>query len=437
MVDFSDQEDLFDDILVPFNIGIENLLPPTQPSASDVVTGYSPDGNDEDGERVIQRQVECYLSNTVPPNTMKANTYAMNSYHKFAREDPNVPDLWNEIKLSRISYTLIRFVAVKGRFYKPRTFYAILCGLNRVLLSRSNEEFNIFKHSRFAPFRRVFDGYLKEMQATEIIETYKCDIITVIDEDKIEALLGWATPEQLLTSLVYKTTFTWALRGGTALFSLTVNSFSFFDEGNKIRVVYTERQAKNYQPGLKNIHHQRRRVQHYDLKCDKLSFTALFHEYLARCHSSVRDGDSEVKLFQHPLKRSGSNKLPIWFGSKNHLGRNYFNTLMKQLFKDADLPSDYTIKCLRPSAIDKLSEGGIGNPVIRERTGHKTDDALNEYKRPKKVDNIMKTSEMLRSSKAGHLNYVNELIQAILINYKNIVIIILLVVIIFLSMKNQ
>ena len=194
--------------------------------------------------------------------------------------------------------------------------------------------------------------------------------------------------------------------------------------------MYTERQAKNYQPGLNNIHHQRRRVQHYDLKCDKLSFTALYHEYLARCHSSVKDGDSAVK-------RSGSNKLPIWFGSKNHLGRNYFNTLMKKLFQDAGLPSDYTIKCLRPSAIDKLSEGGIGNPVIRERTGHRTDDALNEYKRPKKVENIMKTSEMLRSSKTGQFNYVNELIQAISINYKNIVIIILIVVIIFLFMKNQ
>ena len=216
-MDFSDQDDFFDDI--PFNLGIENLLPPTQPSASDAVAGHSPDEIpiNEDDERVIQRQVECYLSNTVTPNTMKANTYAMNSYHKFAREDPNVPDHWNEIKLSRISYTLIRFVAVKGRFYKPRTFYAILSGLNRVLLFRSNGEFNIFKHSRFAPFRRVFDGYLKEMQATEIIDAYKCDTITVVDEEKIEAFLGWATPEQLLTSLIYKTTFTWALRGGSFL----------------------------------------------------------------------------------------------------------------------------------------------------------------------------------------------------------------------------
>ena len=136
---------------------------------------------------------------------------------------------------------MIRFVAVRGKHYRASTFYAILCGLNRVLQKRSDEEYNLFKHPRFLPFRRVFDGYLKEVQATEIIETYKSASLEVNDEEKIEAILGCETAAQLLVSLIYKTTYTWALRGGTILSHLTIDNFAFHEEDDCIRVGHNGR----------------------------------------------------------------------------------------------------------------------------------------------------------------------------------------------------
>ena len=85
MADFSDDaDDLFDEVDL-FSMGIEELLPKTQvASGSNVDSGCFSDDAYEKKERTIQQQIESYLSNTVPPNTIKANTYALNSYHRFA-----------------------------------------------------------------------------------------------------------------------------------------------------------------------------------------------------------------------------------------------------------------------------------------------------------------------------------------------------------------
>ena len=265
--------------------------------------------------------------------------------------------------------------------------------MNRILLKRSNDTYNIFKHPRFTQFRRVFDGYLKEIQATELISTYKSDTLEIEDEEKIEALLGWETAEQLLTSLIYKTTYTWTFRGGTILSTLTTDNFTFHEEKDRYTVTYTEKKSKNNQPGIRNINHSRKQVTHFDCKTDPTSFTALYHIYLSRCHPSVRDPEQQIKLFQHPIKNPKSE---IWFGTKNHLGRNYFNILMKKLYSEAGVEGKFTLRSLRPSAVTRLNEAGVDDEVIRMRTGHKTREGLNEYKRPLKTKSILNTSEILR-----------------------------------------
>lgn len=76
----------------------------------------------------IERKVRRYLSNTVPPNTVKKNISALNSFRQFAVTDPTVDTDWETMELSRMPNALIRFVAAKGSHYNRKTFHGILSG---------------------------------------------------------------------------------------------------------------------------------------------------------------------------------------------------------------------------------------------------------------------------------------------------------------------
>ena len=109
MSDSSD--DLFSDS--DWELGISGLISQTHGNSDSVLSKYN----------VIEQQVQFYLSNTFPPGTSHSNTYALNVFHKFAVTDKTIPDHWEQIELSRITYALIRFVAVRGKHYRASTFY--------------------------------------------------------------------------------------------------------------------------------------------------------------------------------------------------------------------------------------------------------------------------------------------------------------------------
>ena len=91
----SDDDFNFDDVDVSnFDLGITNLIPLTQPSEV---------GSVELRENMIGEQVQSYLENTIPAGTLRANTYALNVFRRFAIKDPTIGDHWEEIPLSRIT----------------------------------------------------------------------------------------------------------------------------------------------------------------------------------------------------------------------------------------------------------------------------------------------------------------------------------------------
>ena len=103
MADEFDDDINFDDVDVSnFDLGIANLIPLTQPSEV---------RSAELRDNMIDEQVQSYLENTVPAGTLRANTYALNVFHRFAIKDPSIGDHWEEIPLSRVTIALVRFVA--------------------------------------------------------------------------------------------------------------------------------------------------------------------------------------------------------------------------------------------------------------------------------------------------------------------------------------
>ena len=75
------------------------------------------------------------------------------------------------------------------------------------------EDYNIFKHRRFRPFQLVYDGYLKEKQYTmKASANAQADHLTEDDTAQLLSVLGTSDPEQLLASLIFFTTYTFAIR---------------------------------------------------------------------------------------------------------------------------------------------------------------------------------------------------------------------------------
>mgnify|MGYP001057006439 CR=1 FL=1 len=96
--------------------------------------------------------------------------------------------------------------------------YVNTSGLNRVLRARCDdlnvgEDYNIFKHRRFRPFQLVYDGYVKQKQYTmKALTNTQADHLSEDDTARLLSVLGTSDPEQLLASLIFYTTYTFAIR---------------------------------------------------------------------------------------------------------------------------------------------------------------------------------------------------------------------------------
>ncbi|XP_063677598.1 uncharacterized protein LOC134813644 [Bolinopsis microptera] len=150
----------------------------------------------------------------------------------------------------------------------------------------------------------------------------QADHLSEDDTARLLSVLGTSDPEQLLASLIFYTTYTFALRGGTELNNMTPASFTFTIGDRTVDTTYVENAAKNRQPGLKNIHHKRRTVTHISKKSDTETFYFYYHFYLDRCPPEMRNS-STLRLFQHPLRRADPSTDLVWYGTKKPLGRNY------------------------------------------------------------------------------------------------------------------
>ena len=88
----------------------------------------------------------------------------------------------------------------------------------------TSEDYNIFKHRRFRPFQLVYDGYVKEKQySMPATLGNQPDHLTSEQLTQLLTVLGSSSPEQLLTTLIFLTTYTFAIRSVGAVVKLEAN----------------------------------------------------------------------------------------------------------------------------------------------------------------------------------------------------------------------
>ena len=65
------------------------------------------------------------------------------------------------------------------------------------------------------------------------------------------------------------------------------------------------------------------------------------------------------------------------------------------IFKISGLCGDFTLRSIRASTVNELAAVGESNEVIKTRTGHSSDAAVSQYKRPREISTQIRVSNIV------------------------------------------
>ena len=391
---------------VSFSLGLSQLLADDDDEQFDDI--------DEFSQNISLFQES--LQGRIPERTKQSNQWAVNAYERWSRSLKNgtgsdgsvdVPLLFSNLPLTRINYVLSRFVQEardkKGDLYHSVTLHNLITGLNRTLkeeqsLEDAPEDVDLLHSLRFKRFQLVLDGVMKERQKVEDPRTRKVE--TFNDED-YNALwknsFGDGDAAQLIVTLTFLACKVFALRPDE-LRRLTTKNFEFsFKEipgdPEMILVRYLEVSSKNKQGGLKSVHRKRKMVEHYERASDRRGFYFWLKRYLQHCPEAVVNGESP--LFQHAKPKLNITTDVIWYSCKRPVGARHFQELLKSAYAKAGIEGDFTLRSVRASVVKELNENAEDLQVIKSRTGHSSDKAVAQYKRPRDKQVQMRVSNIL------------------------------------------
>ena len=202
--------------------------------------------------------------------------------------------------------------------------------------------------------------------------------------------MGAHSPKMLTTTMIYVTMRMFGMRGSDELNRFNLGNVKIEEiDDDYCQVQYIEACSKNRQPGLKNINKEKKDVKHYERKTNQRGFIYWLNVYLSHCPESLKKG----VFWLHPV--NNWEKKSIWYTEKKKIGVNHFNTLVKSMYNEANLVGDFMLRSIRASLVNDLTQMNFDSPVIRTRTGQKTDAACNKYMRPKEIEIQKQLSDIL------------------------------------------
>ena len=145
------------------------------------------------------------------------------------------------------------------------------------------------------------------------------------------------------------------------------------DEQNGVYMQYTEFGSKTNQGGLKHMKFQNKHVRQYaDSEAGERCVVHIFDTYLSYIPS--RDDF----FYYRPLADNGSG-VPR-FG-KQPIGRIKLSRIIPDMCKAAGISGRKTGHSGKVTCATTLYQKGFSDQLIKERTGHRSLDALHKYKR--------------------------------------------------------
>ena len=305
-----------------------------------------------------------------------------------------------DLDKSGLNYWLSRFILEVRKQgsspseYPPDTLYHICCGIQRYLRWNGKPGIDILGDPAFAEFKSSLDAEMKRLQASGVGSNKKqAEPLSREDVELLwsKKLLGDATPQSLLDTVVFMNGLYFALRSGKEHRQLRFECPQIKvmeGPGERPHLLYTEDISKNRPGGLRGRKQKPKVVvQHANTENPQRCFVRIYKLYNSLCPND-RPADA---LYLQPLAKPTRT---CWYSNRPY-GHNRLAGTVARLCKEAGIPGYKTNHSLRVTNATWLYDSNVDEQLIMERTGHLSSEGVRTYKR---------TSETQREALSDILN---------------------------------
>ncbi len=359
--------------------------------------------------------IQTMKNESVPLATVRRNKWSLNLYKEWQnqRNKHLLPgeSYTDELKIQfrdikrteAIDYWVSKFILEvrkrDGTRYPRDSLVSIIAGLN-ANIKENIGPVNIFKDINFSKTQESLDLSMKlsTSEGVEINEK-QAEIISFEDEEKLWThAFGDNDPQKLQDTLFYLNGLHFAMRSGQEHRDLTTTQLEIkYDPPS---LIYSEKQSKTYNGGLKQRRIDPKKVVHVDIfyyDNPQRSHVRLYEKYL-----SVRPKTTDV-FYIRSLKKYST----VWY-SAVPVGNNTLRGFMKRLCATSGVEGHKTNHSCRATCTTRLYESGFDDHSIMRRTGHRSSDGLKPYKRMGETHNITTSAEIENRPGSLSLNINNK-----------------------------
>ena len=276
------------------------------------------------------------------------------------------------------AYWLGKFVLevrkADGGEYPPKSLYALVCCFKRYFEANGVHDINLINSNdpRFGGFRQTLDAEMQRWHASGLGTKKKQAEPISPDEEAILWLsgqLGCHSAEALLNTVYYYNCKVFGLRSYDEHRNLQCKQFEKkLDERGRVYLEYTDCGSKTNRGGLKHMKVENKTVRQYENVDDSQHCIVNIFEFY---FSLIPSRDSH--FYFRPSKGLKFARQPV--------GRNKIAKLIPDMCKAARIEGYKTGHSGKVTCATTLYREGFSDQLIKERTGHRSLEALHQYKR--------------------------------------------------------
>ena len=329
---------------------------------------------------VSENQVKELSVLTPPKTTTYSIKWAVKNFTDWRNScnesyPDNVPDnLWAK-EPEEIGCWLSFFVTetrnTEGNSYPPKTLYQLLSGLLHHSRSIDANAPNFLDKSipAFKEFHCILDNLFKTLRKEGIgCEAKHAETISKEEESRLwdKGVLNVTSPKGLLRAVFY---YNFCLHGGSEHRDLKLSQFMRLDG----HYSYT---SKNHQGRLSQLWVENKRIPIFrNENASGRCHVYILDTYISKLPEEVTQNDF---FYARPLMKPHPHE--PWYAAVP-VGKNMLSTMLKNMCSEANIPGHKTNHSLRATGASELFEVGIPEKIIKERTGHRSLEALRLYER--------------------------------------------------------
>ncbi|KAJ8270845.1 hypothetical protein GJAV_G00119940 [Gymnothorax javanicus] len=340
--------------------------------------------------RANDGEIEQCALDAVPTNTQRRDKWAYNVFTAWAiavnnrRGEGRKPvTLLENMTLDQLGYFMSKFVLEvrkkDGCEYPPNSLFQIVMGIQSYIKTVSKRNVEFLQSDVFEEFRQVLDGEMKRLTRKGLGQNVKKAEAISVDEEELLwrcGQLGDRNPRVLVNTLLYLNGKHFGLRSGHEHRKLKhKNSQISFKTtpGGQEYLCYREDYSKTVQGGLKHRRVTPKEIEHHPSSNPARCHVRLFKKYLSLCPPDGHDNALYLQALQSPTDK-------CWY-SRQPLGHNTLQKIVPEICRKAGIQGYKTNHSLRVTTATRLYQAGVGEPLIMERTGHRSVTGVRSYTR--------------------------------------------------------